>query len=155
VQTGESITVDDAPTGFAPADALLQAIAVEHERSLDWWIDHGGVRLRDVAAANVASGRWTVTGGLLRRRYTDLAREATERDRARGHWQPGHDWSPETAAVAAIACAAGADGVPETPADEVLAVTGPVRWICQTVVEHVAEAHRRNQSSAWGAGGAM
>jgi hypothetical protein len=153
VQTDESITVDETAIGFAPADALLAAIAVEHQRSLDWWIDHGPVRLRDVAAANVASGRWAVAGPLLRRRHADLRPEATQRDRARAAWRPETEWSPETAAVVAIACAAGADdGEPVTPPEELLQRTGPVRWIVQTVVEHLAEAHSRNQRAAWGGG---
>ena len=147
--TDDSITIDDTPTGFPPADALLLAIAVEHERSLDWWIDHGGVRLRDVAAANVASGRWTLTRRLVGTRYTDLRPEATERDRARNAWQPDSTRSPATAAVVAIACAAGADGGgPVPPPEQVLEPTGPVRWICRTVVEHLAETHARNQTSA-------
>jgi len=51
-QTDDSIVIDATPTGFGPADALLGAIAVEPERSLDWWMTNGGVRLRDLAAAN-------------------------------------------------------------------------------------------------------
>ena len=152
-QADQSITIDDSPTGFAPADFLLRAIAVEHERSLDWWIDHGPVRLRDVAGANVASGRWAVTGPLFRRRYTDLQPEATARDRAREAWRPEADWTPETAAVVAIARAAGADdGGPTPPPPEVMEASGPVRWICQTVTDHLADTHSRNQMSAWGGG---
>ncbi len=151
--TDESITIDDTPTGFAPADALLRAITVEHERSLDWWIGHGCVRLQDVAAANVTSGRWAVARRLFGTRYTDLRPEATERDRARGAGRPEAGWSPETAAVVAIACAAGADdGGPVSPPEETLDRTGPVGWICRTVVEHLAEAHVRNQHAAWGGG---
>ena len=154
--TDDSITIDDTPTGFPPADALLLAIAVEHERSLDWWIDHGGVRLRDVAAANVASGRWTGRRRLVGTRYTDLRPEATERDRERDAGQPDSAWSPETAAVVAIARAAGVDGGgPEPPPDRVLELTGPARWTCRTVVEHLTDAHNRNQQAAWGGGSVL
>lgn len=152
-QTDDSITIDETPTGFAPADFLLRAIAVEHERSLDWWIDHGPVRLRDVAAANVAFGRWAVTGPVLRRRYEDLRPQATERDRAREAWRSDSTWSPETAAVVAIACAAGAPGdSPVSPPEELVARTGSARWLCQAVIEHLAEAHIRNQQAATGGG---
>ena len=160
-QTDQSITIDETPTGFVPADNLLRAIAVEYERSLDWWIDHGPVRLRDVAAANVASGRWSVTRPLLRRRYEDLHPEATVRDRARGtrypdSWPSDSTWSAGTAAVTAIACAAGAPGdIPVPPPDELVAGTGPARWLCQAVIEHLAEAHARNQQAAVGGGSPM
>jgi hypothetical protein len=153
-QTDDSITIDEKPTAFDPADNLLRAIAVEHERSLDWWVDHGPVRLRDVAAANVVSGRWAVAGPAFRRRYRDLHPEATERDRARGGRRPDSDWSPDTAAVAAIARAGGADGdLAGEPPQELLALTGPVRWICQAVTDHLGETHSRNQQAAWGGGG--
>ena len=77
--------VDPTPTGFGPADRLLAAIAVEPERSLDGWLDEKRIGLRDVAAANVASGRWAVRAATfgLRRRFTDLRAEETARDRAR------------------------------------------------------------------------
>jgi hypothetical protein len=152
-QTDDSIVIDATPTGFGPADALLGAIAVEPERSLDWWMTNGGVRLRDLAAANVASGRWSMTDGRLRRRYTDRRPEATERDRARDASQPDDSWSAETAAVMAIACAAGAPAHrPVAPPEELLVRTRSVRWLCQAVTDHLAEAHSRNQQSAWGAG---
>lgn len=160
-QTDESITIDETPTGFTPADNLLRAITVEYERSLDWWIDHGPVRLRDVAAANVASGRWAVSGPLFRRRYIDLRPEATQRDHARGTRYPDVSptdgtWSPETAAVGAIACAAGAPGdLPVPPPEELVARTGAARWLCQAVIEHLAEAHARNQQAAVGGGSPM
>jgi Golgi phosphoprotein 3 (GPP34) len=153
-QTEDSVTIDERPTGFAPADNLLRAITVEYERSLDWWMDNCPVRLRDVAAANVASGRWAAAGPVFRRRYTDLRREATERDRSRVPWDRGP--SPESAAVAAIACAAGVGGNdPAPPPEELLALTGPLRWICQAVTEHLAETHSRNQQAAWGGGGVI
>jgi hypothetical protein len=152
-QTDECIVIDAAPTGFGPADGLLGAIAVEPERPLDWWVTYGGVRLRDMAAANVASGRWSVTRGRLRRRYTDLRPEATARDRAREVSQPDADWSVATAAVVAIACAAGAPGsTPVAPPEELLVLTGSVRWLCQAVTEQLAETHSRYQQSVWGGG---
>jgi hypothetical protein len=149
----ESVTIDDTPTGSPPADALLAAIAVEPERSLDWWLDHGGVQVKDVVAANVATGRWRARRRMLGRRYADAQRDTTAQDRARDSWHPDDTWTPETAAVKAIACAAGADGSPPaSPPEAVLVHTGRLRWICQAVTDHLAVAHDRNRQSAGAAG---
>ena len=146
-QTEDSITVDGQPTGFSPADRLLAAIAVEPERDLDWWLDHGGVGMPDLAEANVAAGRWTVRRRLLGRRYAETDPGAAARDRALHPRSPQPDWSPETAAVMAIALATGAVEPPPDPPDEaLLALTGPVRWICEAVVDHLTWAHARNRT---------
>src|ERR1700712_5123474 len=81
--TDDSIVIDETPTGFAPADRLLAAVAVEPERSLDGWLDERRIGLRDVAEANVASGRWEGSHGRLptSRRYLDRLPEATDHDR--------------------------------------------------------------------------
>lgn len=140
----ESVTVDVTPTGFDPADRLLAAIGTEPERSLDRWMSHGGVRLGDVAQANLASGRWTDRRGLVRRQYDDHSDEAAD-DRARDPRRPDPSWAPGTAAVMAIALSSGAVEPPPDPPDEaLLALTGDLRWIVDAVVEHLAEAHRRN-----------
>jgi hypothetical protein len=55
--TEDSVVVDPTPTGFAPADRLLAAVAVEPERSLDSWLDERRIGLRDVAEARAAA-RW-------------------------------------------------------------------------------------------------
>jgi hypothetical protein len=152
--TEDSVAVDETPTGFGPADALLAAIAVEPERSLDWWLDHGGVALADVAAAAVAGGRWAVHRLLFRRRYTDLWEERADADRVRASGSPDDTWTPSTAAVVAIAAAAGAGGRrPRPPDDELLAATGPLRWICQAVTDHLQVAHARNRLGASAADG--
>jgi hypothetical protein len=146
-QTEDSVTVDERPTGFRPADRLLAAIAVEPERDLDWWLDHGGVGMPDLAEANVAAGRWSIGRRLLVRRYTDVDPTAAVQDRARDPRRPEPDWTPETAAVMAIALASGAVEPPPDPPDEaLLALTGPVRWIVEAVVDHLTWAHARNRT---------
>jgi hypothetical protein len=157
----DSVVVDPTPTGFGPADRLLAAIAVEPERSLDGWLDERRIGLKDVAAANVASGRWERRSGPFGfgRRYTDLRPEETARDRHRQTDDALEPWSPADACVIAVATAAGLQD-PEIGArgrrpDELLSVTGPVAWLAGAVVDHVlvAGARYRSQANAMGAGG--
>jgi hypothetical protein len=149
VETEDSVTVDATPTGFLPADALLGAMTVEPERSLDWWIQSGGVRLGDVADALVATGRWTEHRHLLGRRFADRQAEQTAEDRRRVLGAPDPTWSPETAAVVAVSTAAGEPGHrPQAPDEEVLQLTGPLQWICRTAVEQLGIAHLRNRTIA-------
>lgn len=156
----DSVVIDPAPTGFAPADRLLAAIAVEPERSLDGWMDERRIGLRDVAEANVASGRWERRSGPLGlgRRYTDLRRDETDHDAG----SPDDDvasMTPADACVAAVVAAAGLQG-PDLweggrRADGVVAATGPVAWLADAVVDHVLAtgARYRSQGAALGATG--
>jgi hypothetical protein len=157
----DSIVIDPTPTGFGPADRLLAAIAVEPERSLDGWMDERRIGLRDVADANVASGRWQRRPGPFGfgRRYVDQHPEETERDRLR---QPDDDtrpWSRADACVIAVATAAGLQDLELWAAgrrpDELLSATGPVAWLAGAVVDHVlvTGARYRAQAGALGAGG--
>jgi Golgi phosphoprotein 3 (GPP34) len=143
----DGVMIDDTPTGFGPADRLLAAVAVEPEQSLDWWLAHGGVRMGDVADECVAQGRWDVRRTLLGRRYTDRSGTALPER------QPEHD--PDTAAVLALATACGAFGWPEPVGDVELAPTGPLRWVCEAVTDHLHEAHRRNLRAAGAADGGL
>lgn len=151
-QDDDSVTIDGTPTGFGPADRLLAATAVEPEHSLDWWLDHGGVRMRDVAEANVASGRWVVRRRLLRRRFEDPSAVAAA-DRALDPRRPDDGWSPDTAAVMVLALACGALQPPEPVVDGELSPTGPLRWICEAVTGHLDRAHRQNLLGAGAADG--
>jgi hypothetical protein len=151
----DSIGVDPTPTGFVPADRLLAAMEVEPERPLTWWIDHGGVRLDDVADACVEAGRWTVDHRLLGRRFDVVAVERAVADQGLDETPLG-DLSPETAAVAVLAIACGARGHrPEPVSDAELAPIGPLRWICETVTAHLELTHRHNLRSAGAADGGM
>jgi hypothetical protein len=155
-----SIAVDGEPTGFAPADRLLAAIEVESERSLDDWLDEQRIGLRDVALANVASGRWQLVRGPLGwgRRYVDRHQEQTARDLRRPTQAPVPDLPPEDACVAAIACASGLlarnTALAAAPPAWVTAATGSAGWLCTAVVEHlfVAADRYRTESGALGAG---
>jgi hypothetical protein len=129
-ETHDSVDIDPTPTGFGPADSLLAAITVEPERSLDWWIQSRGVRMSDAAAAIVGNGRWTE------------------------HRHLG--WAPETAAVIAVTTAAGEPGHrPQRPGDAVLDLTGPLEWICRTVVKQLGVAQLRNKTAALAEGGGV
>jgi hypothetical protein len=155
-ETDDSVDIDPTPTGFAPADSLLAAIAVEPERSLDWWIQRGGVRMADVADAIVRAGRWTERRHLFGRRFQDQQAEQTAADRARVFGTPDPGWSPETAAVVAVTTAAGEPGHrPKPPEDAVLRLTGPLQWICRTVVEQLGIAQLQNRTIAAAEGGGV
>jgi Golgi phosphoprotein 3 (GPP34) len=156
----DSITVDAAPTGFAPADRLLAAIEVEPERSLDGWLEERRLRVREVAGAAVASGRWRVSTGPfgVGRSYTDLAAEATAADRARCADRAGPPpRSPWDAAVTAVAVAAGLAGAEaaERPPAPLVAATGPAAWLCAAVVDHLLLADERYRSQAGALGGGI
>ena len=156
----DSVVVDPTPTGFGPADRLVAAVAVEPERSLDGWLAERRIGIRDVAAACVASGRWHARPGPLGfgRRYTDLYREETDRDRARRPEEDVATWSPAVACVAALAAAAGLPDLEEwSPGQrprKLVAATGPVAWLADAVVENllVTGARYRSQASAMGSG---
>ncbi|UOY02746.1 GPP34 family phosphoprotein [Blastococcus sp. PRF04-17] len=131
----DGVVVDGTPTAFGPADRLLAAVLIEPEQSLDWWLEHGGVRMREVAEACVAAGLWTESRSLLGTRYTDHTPLADQ------ELDPEH---PDTAAVLALATACGALGPPDEIGEEQLVRTGPLRWICEAVTDHLHRSHRRN-----------
>jgi hypothetical protein len=157
--TDDSIVIDETPTGFAPADRLLAAVAVEPERSLDGWLDERRIGLRDVAEANVMSGRWEPSHGRLptSRRYLDRLLEATEHDRRLLRGTPVPECTPADAAVAVIGLAAGLLEPPDETAtlQLLLARTGHARWLCEAVVEHLTAVKARNGWTAaiMGSGG--
>lgn len=149
VQTADSVVIDGTPTGFPPADRLLAGIAAEDEHSLDWWMAHGEVGLRDIAAENVAYGRWTTRYRLLGRRYASVPYDwsGTTDPALDPRHPPAVD--PATASVLALGLSIGAtDPPPERPGEDLLARTGPVRWICEAAVEHLTAAHNRNLALA-------
>ncbi|MDQ1662990.1 MAG: hypothetical protein QOJ68_2970 [Blastococcus sp.] len=157
--TEDSISIDPTPTGFAPADRLLAAVGVEHERSLDGWLDERRIGLRDVAEANVRSGRWSTRHALLptSRRYSDRQPDATNRDRQLRYGPGAEQCTPADAAVAVIGLSAGLlVPLAQGPAAEILlARAGAARWLCEAVGEHLVTAKARNSWSAavLGAGG--
>lgn len=156
--TEDSVVIDETPTGFAPADRLLTAMAAESERSLDEWLGERRIGLRDVVAANLAAGRWERRAGPfgLRVRYADRHREQTQRDLTRCLTDWPEDASPADACVTALAAAAGlldrGTGRSQAPPPVVLTATGPAQWLCPTAVEHLLQAHAlyRGQADALG-----
>lgn len=161
--TDDSILIDSTPTGFAPADLLLAAIAVEPERSLDDWLDEGRIGLRQVADAAVRSGRWEPLARpiLGRTRFVDRAPAQTEADRLRDLSTGTDGWSAEDASVTAIALVAGlvadadtsvlaqfGETLPEPVPAAVLSRTASVEWLCDAVTRRLAELRARDLLAA-------
>lgn len=139
----DSIVVDPEPTGFPPADRLLAAIGFEPERPLDGWLAERRIGLRDIAAANVASGRWSVRRGLLglRRRYVDGHPATTLADVRRTTDTDPDGWSPSDACVLVLAGAASLPVTGPVPdAGSMIPRTGPAAWLCEAVVDHLQRA---------------
>ena len=156
-QTDVSIVVDPAPIGSDPADRLLAAITVEPERSLDAWLEERRIGLRDVVTTAVATGRWGERRGPfgLGRRYIDRAHERTAVD---GRRMPSDDpvgWTPQDAAVTAIAAVAGllTDlGYAEPPPSPMVAATGEAAWMCAAVVDRLDVLRARYAAESAGMG---
>ncbi|MBM7804947.1 hypothetical protein JOD57_000784 [Geodermatophilus bullaregiensis] len=140
--TDDAVEVDDAPTGFPPADRLLAGWAP----SLTELLRHGAVDQQDLAAEHLRRGSWVLRRRWPGRRYDDHRAERTAADE-RALELPDRDWTPADAALAAIAGTLGLLGTPrEWPAEELLARTGPVRWLVDLVVEEVDRAVTRGQA---------
>jgi hypothetical protein len=140
----DSIVIDATPTGFSPADALLAPMAVEPERPLDRWMERGAVDLADLVRDNVRSRRWAARWTVRGRRYAVRGRDP--RIDVRTVPAPADGRTPASAALAAIGDAAGiTDGFAGAPAEGLLERTGPVRWLCEAVVDHLQAAHLRNR----------
>ena len=142
-QTDDSIELESAPIGWAPADRALAELDSLDGRSLDWWLRHSELGPDDVAAALVQDGLWEETGrqGLPRRQ------RFTERDPGPGlrdiDMLEGSR-APESVEDAALLSLIDASGVPDLrdPASTnpvVLAATGPVGWVCELVIAHIGE----------------
>jgi hypothetical protein len=161
--TDDSILVDSTPTGFAPADLLLAAIAVVPERSLDDWVDEQSIGLSQVVDAAVRSGRWERMVRPLPGRARFQVREPaqTEVDRLRDFSSATGGWSAADAAVTAIAVVAGlvrgsdtsvlaefGEALAEPVPVAVLSSTGSVRWLCGAVTQRLAELRARDLLAA-------
>ena len=150
----DSIVLDERPTGFEPADRLLAAVASEPERSLDDWLGEQRLGLRDVAAANLASGRWRALRGLpwQRRRFADTVPATTAADLRPGWAAPVEGGSPQDAAVTALAMAAGLldreHGWSSPPPESFVAATAPADWLSAVVVDHLRAAAVRYVAEA-------
>ncbi|WP_448640163.1 hypothetical protein [Geodermatophilus sp. URMC 63] len=139
--TDDAVEVDNAPTGFPPADRLFAGWAP----SLTDVLRHGRVDQEDLAAEHLRRGSWVLRRRWPGRRYDDRRAERTAADeRALG--SPGGGWTPADAALTAIAGTLGPLATPrELPTEELLARTGPVRWLVELVVEEVDRALARGR----------
>jgi hypothetical protein len=140
--TEDAIEFDDPPTGFVPADRLL----AEGAGSLTDLLRRGPVDQRDLAAEHVRRGSWTVRRRLPGTRYDDGRADRTAADQ-RALAEPQRSaWTPEDAALAAVAGTLGLLATPrERAGAELLARTGPVRWLVDPVVEEVDRAITRGR----------
>ena len=151
-ETEDAVEFDDPPTGFAPADRLL----AEGAESLTDLLRRGPVDQQDLAAEHVRRGSWTVRRQLLGTRYEDTRADRTAADEQALEQPQRQGWTPEDAALAAVAGTLGLLDSPRARAhEELLARTGPVRWLVDLVVDEVDRAITRGRfmSGAYGAAG--
>lgn len=141
--TDDVVEVDPEPSGFAPADRLLEV----ETPSLTELLRRGAVDQRDVAAEHLRRGSWTLRRSWLGRRYVDHRADRTRADEQALDPAPDGPRSPTDAAVAAIGSTLGLLATPrELPDDELLAATEPARWVVELVVEEVDRALARGQA---------
>jgi hypothetical protein len=140
--TEDAIEFDDPPTGFVPADRPL----AEGAGSLTDLLRRGPADQRDLAAEHVRRGSWTMRRRLPGTRYDDGRADRTAADE-RALAEPQRSaWTPEDAALAAVAGTLGLLATPrERAGEELLAHTGPVRWLVDPVVEEVDRAITRGR----------
>src|SRR3712207_6292771 len=107
----------------------------------------GPVDQEDLAAEHLRRGSWTVRRRLLGTRYVDCRADRTAADEQVLEGPRRQEWTPEDAALAAVAGTLGLLATPQQRAgEELLAHTGPVRWLVDLVVEEVDRALSRGRS---------
>ncbi len=140
--TEDAVEFDDPPSGFAPADRLL----AEGADSLTDLLRGGPVDQEDLAAEHLRRGSWTVRRRLLSTRYVDCRADRTAADEQVLEEPRRREWTPEDAALAAVAGTVGLLATPQERAgEELLAHTGPVRWLVDLVVDEVDRAITRGR----------
>ncbi len=141
-ETEDAVEFDDPPSGFAPADRLL----AEGADSLTDLLRGGPVDQEDLAAEHLRRGSWTVRRRLLSTRYVDCRADRTAADEQVLEEPRRREWTPEDAALAAVAGTVGLLATPQERAgEELLAHTGPVRWLVDLVVDEVDRAITRGR----------
>lgn len=143
----DTLTIDTTPTGFDPADRLLDRITYSPERTLDWWLRRGGIGQQQLADHLVATGRWQRHRGARRyqTRYVDADGATSDRidERRQALRQPVNP-SPETAALACIAQSTGLlDRSTDRMPGELISQCATATWIVRAVLDFldVARAH--------------
>ncbi|MGY1643413.1 hypothetical protein ACI782_20090 [Geodermatophilus sp. SYSU D00703] len=133
---------DDGPTGFPPAGRLL----ADGAPSLTELLRRGRVGQDDLAAEHLRRGSWTLRRRWPGTRCADGRADRTTADEQAMASPPDRAWTPEDAALAAVAGTLGLLGTPRTlPTEELLEQTGPVRWLVELVVEEVDQAISRGR----------
>jgi hypothetical protein len=141
-ETEDAVEFDDPPSGFTPADRLL----AEGADSLTDLLRGGPVDQQDLAAEHLRRGSWTVRRRLLSTRYVDCRADRTVADEQALEEPRRQEWTPEDAALAAVAGTLGLLATPQERAgEELLAHTGPVRWLVDLVVDEVDRAITRGR----------
>lgn len=142
-ETEDAVEFDPRPSGFPPADRLL-AVDIP---SLTDLLRRGAVDQEDLAAEHLRRGSWTATRRWFLLRYVDHRPDRTRADEQALAAPADREWTPADAAVAAIGSALGLLATPRAlPDEEVLAATGPVRWLVELVVAEVDRAIARGQA---------
>jgi hypothetical protein len=135
-QTDDSIELDPAPTGWAPADRALGELGSLEEQSLDWWLQHSRLGLADLVTDLLGGGTWFP---LPRHAWRVKPRYAVrdEPQAARDAALVAGAALPDGVQDAALVCIAGglAGRASAVPSDQLLAATGEARWVCQLVVD--------------------
>ena len=79
-QAGDLLEVDTTPTGFAPADHLLEAVTEQPDKPLAWWLYHAPISIHDIAHVLVAAGVWDRHGPFRRYRALQPQQTAAEQN---------------------------------------------------------------------------
>ncbi|MGY1704475.1 GPP34 family phosphoprotein [Geodermatophilus sp. SYSU D00697] len=141
-ETDDAVEFDAGPTGFPPADRLL----ADGAPSLTELLRRGPVDQEDLAAEHLRRGSWTARRRWLGTRYVDSRADRTRADEQAVDSPPDDGWTPEDAALTAVAGTLGLLATPrDLPTEEVLERTGPVRWLVGLVVEEVDRAITRGR----------
>jgi hypothetical protein len=141
-ETADAVEFDDGRTCFPPADRLL----ADGAPSLTELLRRGPVDQEDLAAEHLRRGSWTLRRRWPGRRYADGHAARTTADELALESPSDRAWTPEDAALAAVAGTLGLLATPRTlPTEELLEHTGPVRWLVELVVEEVDRAIHRGR----------
>lgn len=155
VQTDTTIDVDPTPTGATAPDRLLAALVAAPERPLGEWYDERRFGLRDVVAGLVRDGSWERVRRPFRAdRYRPVDTDGLQQDRELRTSVPPDRQDVVTASVLVLAGVAGllagdrGDVLVVEPGPAALAATGPVRWLCAELVEHLVWSRERDRYEA-------
>lgn len=101
---GDGLEVDTTPTGFVPADHLLQGVLADPSRPLGWWLLHAPVSLRDIAQVLIRDGYWQRRGPARRYREVNPASRKNESNRLAAAVRDGSASPAEMVTAALLTC---------------------------------------------------